>query len=131
MDSSPASLFDSYEQDFQQILQSIRQKLEGDGSDQHGGTPETAHLILFSTGPHSPPEQKKAVLRRVEMELDEADEMVCTYSLSPCIVDRLTHTKLTWSQDRTNGDRDPGNTPVHKAQIPIPHPNIQSRSRAL
>ena len=25
-----------------------------------------------------PPEQKKAVLRRVEMELDEADEMVCT-----------------------------------------------------
>ncbi|KAI9437324.1 vesicle transport v-snare protein vti1 [Lactarius indigo] len=57
MDSSPTSLFDSYEQDFQQILQSIRDKLEGDGSDQRG-------------------EQKKAALRRVEMELDEADEMV-------------------------------------------------------
>ncbi|KAH9985290.1 vesicle transport v-SNARE protein N-terminus-domain-containing protein [Russula vinacea] len=57
MDSSPTALFDSYEQDFQQILQSIRQKLEGDGSDQRG-------------------EQKKAALRRVEMELDEADEMV-------------------------------------------------------
>jgi vesicle transport through interaction with t-SNAREs protein 1 len=37
MDSSPTSLFDSYEQDFQQILQSIREKLEGDGSDQRGG----------------------------------------------------------------------------------------------
>ncbi|KAN0103802.1 vesicle transport v-snare protein vti1 [Russula decolorans] len=57
MDSSPASLFDSYEQEFQQILQNIRQRLEGDGSDQRG-------------------EQKKAVLRRVEMELDEADEMI-------------------------------------------------------
>lgn len=44
MDSSPASLFDSYEQDFQQILQSIRQKLEGDGSDQRGGTPDTTDL---------------------------------------------------------------------------------------
>ncbi|KAH9970527.1 vesicle transport v-SNARE protein N-terminus-domain-containing protein [Lactifluus volemus] len=57
MDSSPTSLFDSYEQDFKQILQSIREKLEGDGSDQRG-------------------EQKKAALRRVEMELDEADEMI-------------------------------------------------------
>jgi len=57
MDPSPASLFDSYEQDFQQILQSIRDKLEGDGTDQRG-------------------EQKKAALRRVEMELDEADEVV-------------------------------------------------------
>ena len=37
MDSSPTSLFDSYEQDFQQILQSIRDKLEGDGSEQRGG----------------------------------------------------------------------------------------------
>jgi vesicle transport through interaction with t-SNAREs protein 1 len=75
MDSSPASLFDSYEQDFQQILQSIRQRLEGDGSDQRGGTP------TWFASPQDltlPPEQKKAVLRRVEMELDEADEMVCT-----------------------------------------------------
>jgi len=57
MDSSPDVLFDSYEQDFQQILESIRDKLEVDGTDQRG-------------------EQKKAALRRVEMELDEADEMV-------------------------------------------------------
>lgn len=94
MDSSPASLFDSYEQDFQQILQSIRQRLDGDGSDQRGGTSET-RVVCFSSRPQFFSEQKKAVLRRVEMELDEADEMVCTYSLSPCMAYRSTRTKLT------------------------------------
>ncbi|KAI0070124.1 vesicle transport v-snare protein vti1 [Panus rudis PR-1116 ss-1] len=57
MDTSPTALFDSYEQDFQQIIGSIREKLEGDAKAE-------------ST------EQRKAALRRVEMELDEADEMV-------------------------------------------------------
>jgi vesicle transport through interaction with t-SNAREs protein 1 len=75
MDSSPTSLFDSYEQDFQQILQSIREKLEGDGADQRGGMLLTPSLFLSLT-PLGPSEQKKASLRRVEMELDEAEEMV-------------------------------------------------------
>lgn len=57
MDTSPTSLFDSYEQDFQQIISSIRDKLEGDAKGDAA-------------------EQRKAALRRVEMELDEADEMV-------------------------------------------------------
>lgn len=57
MDSSPTALFDSYEADFEQIVASIREKLDGDNSSQ-------------------PAEQRKAALRRVEMELDEADEMV-------------------------------------------------------
>ncbi|KAI5115269.1 hypothetical protein M0805_001638 [Coniferiporia weirii] len=57
MDNSPTALFDSYEQDFQQIAASIRAKLDGDGAAERG-------------------EQRKASLRRVEMELDEADEMV-------------------------------------------------------
>jgi len=57
MDNSPTSLFDSYEQDFQQIIESIKQKLDGDAKDER-------------------PEARKADLRRVEMELDEADEMV-------------------------------------------------------
>ncbi|THV08667.1 vesicle transport v-snare protein vti1 [Dendrothele bispora CBS 962.96] len=56
MDSSPTTLFDSYEQDFKQFIETIREKLEGD-KDQDG-------------------EQRKAALRRAEMELDEADEMV-------------------------------------------------------
>ncbi|KAI0820098.1 vesicle transport v-snare protein vti1 [Trametes gibbosa] len=57
MDTSPTALFDSYEQDFKQIIQSIRDKLDGDTHDAQG-------------------EARKAALRRVEMELDEADEMV-------------------------------------------------------
>lgn len=80
MDSSPTSLFNSYEQDFQQILQSIRDKLEGDGADQRGGRLWTPAFLtdLNSISPRLFPEQKKATLRRVEMELDEADEMVST-----------------------------------------------------
>ncbi|TBU24221.1 vesicle transport v-snare protein vti1 [Dichomitus squalens] len=58
MDNSPTALFDSYESDFKQIIHSIRDKLEGDAKDVGQG------------------EQRKAALRRVEMELDEADEMV-------------------------------------------------------
>ncbi|EJD04617.1 vesicle transport v-snare protein vti1 [Fomitiporia mediterranea MF3/22] len=57
MDNSPTSLFDTYEADFDQIVASIRTKLDGDSPEQSG-------------------EQRKAALRRVEMELDEADEMV-------------------------------------------------------
>ncbi|TDL21240.1 vesicle transport v-snare protein vti1 [Rickenella mellea] len=57
MDNSPTSLFDSYEQDFKQTIDSIREKVDGDGKNERG-------------------EQRKAALRRVEMELDEADEMV-------------------------------------------------------
>ncbi|KAJ7791326.1 hypothetical protein B0H14DRAFT_2935856, partial [Mycena olivaceomarginata] len=42
--------------DFQQFIDTIRQKLDGEGKDDSG-------------------EQRKASLRRAEMELDEADEM--------------------------------------------------------
>jgi vesicle transport through interaction with t-SNAREs 1 len=82
MDSSPAALFDSYDQDFQQIIQSIREKLDGEANDQRAGK-----LIGLSLYPGLVLnwclglEQRKATLRRVEMELDEADEMVCRYLL--------------------------------------------------
>ncbi|KIM68637.1 hypothetical protein SCLCIDRAFT_104812 [Scleroderma citrinum Foug A] len=62
MDHSPTALFDSYEQDFRQIIDSVRAKLDGDGRDERGGQYHA--------------EQRKAALRRVDMELDEADEMV-------------------------------------------------------
>ncbi|KAG9219111.1 hypothetical protein CCMSSC00406_0001521 [Pleurotus cornucopiae] len=55
MNNSPTTLFDSYEQDFQQFIETIRPKLEGNAEE--------------------PADQRKASLRRVEMELDEADEM--------------------------------------------------------
>ncbi|KAJ3551971.1 hypothetical protein NM688_g4404 [Phlebia brevispora] len=57
MDNSPTSLFESYEQDFQQLVGSVREKLEGDNKDERG-------------------EQRKTDLRRADMELDEAEEMV-------------------------------------------------------
>ncbi|KAL4244229.1 VTI1 family protein [Abortiporus biennis] len=57
MDNSPTALFDSYEQDFKQIISSIRDKLDGEAKGESA-------------------EQRKAALRRVEMELDEADEMI-------------------------------------------------------
>lgn len=37
MDTSPTALFDSYEQDFQQFIETIRQKLEGEGKDEPTG----------------------------------------------------------------------------------------------
>lgn len=55
MDNSPTALFDSYAQDFQQLINSVREKLEA---------------------PATNGEQRKAALRRVEIELDEADEMI-------------------------------------------------------
>ncbi|PBL02520.1 vesicle transport v-snare protein vti1, partial [Armillaria gallica] len=57
MDNSPTSLFDSYEQDYKQLIDALRPKLEGDDKSENA-------------------EQRKATLRRAEMELDEADEMV-------------------------------------------------------
>jgi vesicle transport through interaction with t-SNAREs protein 1 len=58
MDTSPTALFDSYEQDFRQIIGTIREKLDASGEDASRG------------------EERKSTLRRVEMELEEADEMV-------------------------------------------------------
>ncbi|KAK0468331.1 vesicle transport v-SNARE protein N-terminus-domain-containing protein [Desarmillaria tabescens] len=57
MDNSPTSLFDSYEQDYKQLIDVLRPKLEGDDKNESA-------------------EQRKSTLRRAEMELDEADEMV-------------------------------------------------------
>ncbi|KAG5650479.1 hypothetical protein H0H81_012115 [Sphagnurus paluster] len=54
MEQTPTALFTSYEQDFRHILAGIKEKLEATG---HG-------------------EQRKAVLRKVEIELDEADDIV-------------------------------------------------------
>ena len=62
MDNSPTALFESYEQDFEQVIASVREKLDADGPGMRG-------------------EERKASLRRVEMELDEADEMVLLTTL--------------------------------------------------
>ncbi|KAG5641833.1 hypothetical protein DXG03_004136 [Asterophora parasitica] len=54
MDHTPTALFDSYELDFRHVIDGIREKLEATGRG----------------------EQRKAVLRKVEIELDEADDIV-------------------------------------------------------
>ncbi|KAG6828520.1 hypothetical protein H0H92_007738 [Tricholoma furcatifolium] len=54
MDQTPTALFDAYESDFKHIVQGIKEKLEASG-----------------TG-----EQRKAALRKVEIELDDADDIV-------------------------------------------------------
>lgn len=57
MDHTPAQLFNSYEADFQNLVAGIKDKLEGSGRNPQG-------------------EQRKATLRKVEIDLDEADDIV-------------------------------------------------------
>ncbi|KAF8314539.1 vesicle transport v-snare protein vti1 [Clavulina sp. PMI_390] len=57
MDNGPTSIFDSYESDFKQITSSIKAKLDGEAKEQTG-------------------EARKATLRRVDMEIEEADEII-------------------------------------------------------
>lgn len=47
--SSPAGLFDSYDQDFKHIIRGIREKLEGSGKPDRGGRPllSTLKLVFF------------------------------------------------------------------------------------
>jgi len=79
MDTSPTALFDSYEQDFRQFIETIREKLEEIANNNEG-------------------EQQKSTLRRVEMELDEADEMVSQMEIEiqgvPQSVRAQHHTRL-------------------------------------
>jgi vesicle transport through interaction with t-SNAREs protein 1 len=77
MDQTPSALFDSYEQDFRHIISGISDSLEGSGRSLIGGSVlrvqcPILHLILQCLL-----EQRKATLRRVEIELDEADDIVC------------------------------------------------------
>ncbi|PBK73494.1 vesicle transport v-snare protein vti1 [Armillaria solidipes] len=57
MDATPAGLFEDYHQDFDHLIQSIRGKLEVEVKEQQG-------------------EQRKATLRKVEIDLDAADDII-------------------------------------------------------
>ncbi|KIY64959.1 vesicle transport v-snare protein vti1 [Cylindrobasidium torrendii FP15055 ss-10] len=59
---TPSGLFESYSQDYAHLINSLRTKLEGDVRSQSG-------------------EQRKATLRRAEMELDEADDIISQLEL--------------------------------------------------
>lgn len=53
MDNSPSGLFDSYEQDFQHIIESVRDKLEGNGKDEQGGQLISLLPATLFMGAHS------------------------------------------------------------------------------
>ncbi|KAJ9106713.1 hypothetical protein QFC19_003025 [Naganishia cerealis] len=57
MDNSPTSLFEGYDEEFKQILGNLKAKLEGD--------------VRTLAG-----EQRKSLLRTIEGELDEAQEII-------------------------------------------------------
>ncbi|KAI9638901.1 t-SNARE [Dioszegia hungarica] len=57
MDNSPTALFESYDEDFKALLASLKGKLEGDVKQLKG-------------------EQRKAALKKVSEELDEAEEII-------------------------------------------------------
>lgn len=60
MDTSPTALFDSYEQDFIQFIETIRERLQETKSDDVN--------------------KNKSNLGRVERDMDEADEMAISQS---------------------------------------------------
>lgn len=106
MDDTSTALFDSYEQDFRHIISGISDKLEGNGKSQQGGKriiqsavlprPDLSFLVS---------EQRKAALRKVELELDEADDIVCgpisTYSLLADENARYRNLKLRYKEFRS------------------------------
>lgn len=47
MDTSPTALFDSYEQDFNQIIQSVRGRVDGDAQGEQAGEPGSQHSLAW------------------------------------------------------------------------------------
>ncbi|TFK66956.1 vesicle transport v-snare protein vti1 [Pluteus cervinus] len=86
-DSTPTTLFSTYEQDFHHIIQSLKTKLETKNIEQGSGGVE----------------QRKAILRSVDVELDDADDIVgqleleiqgIPNSIKPQYASRLKQVKL-------------------------------------
>ncbi|RDB27214.1 Vesicle transport v-SNARE 13 [Hypsizygus marmoreus] len=84
MDETPTALFESYELDFRHIIESVKEKLDAAGSGEQFG------------------EQRKAALRKVEVELDDADDIVSALeieiqgiptSIKPAYLTRLKQSK--------------------------------------
>ncbi|CAD6585023.1 MAG: hypothetical protein CYPHOPRED_002951, partial [Cyphobasidiales sp. Tagirdzhanova-0007] len=86
MDSAPGlEVFDSYETDYRTIASSVQGKLEGEARDAKG-------------------EARKAVLRRVERELEEADEIIEQMDVEVQSVPREHKTKLQVKLRSYKGD---------------------------
>ncbi|KAF9499222.1 vesicle transport v-snare protein vti1 [Pleurotus eryngii] len=79
---SPLSIFESYEHDFQNLIREIKSKLDGEGSN-------------ASSGSRLATEQRKAALRRVELELDEADDLLSQMQLTLQAIPKSIRTPYT------------------------------------
>ena len=114
MEDSPTALFDSYESDFKEIIRSIQRKVEGGAEVVHG-------------------EQRKVELRRAEMELDEADEMVCAFLTVCCSSSVLfVHVRVNArSLGITDGNRNPRDSPIRSALISRSYKGLQDRPLTL
>ena len=81
--STEVTLFESYEQDFNGLLLSIQSKLSAATSQGIGEFPAR----VPHTDAYDGIEQRKASIRRAELEMDEADDMVrCLISLLAVIL---------------------------------------------
>lgn len=70
-----SALFENYDEDLKQLIASLKGKLEGDVKQLKGGKLASPDEIARpSAEPNS--EQKKAALKKVSEELDEAEEIV-------------------------------------------------------
>jgi vesicle transport through interaction with t-SNAREs protein 1 len=81
MDTSPTALFDSYEQDFIQFIETIRERLETTSTEgvENGKSESLRSPVVNILDTPTSLEQKRSTLSRVERELDEADEMASIY----------------------------------------------------
>ncbi|RXK35188.1 vesicle transport through interaction with t-SNAREs 1 [Tremella mesenterica] len=83
MDNSPTALFENYDEDFKQLLASLKGKLEGDVKQLKG-------------------EQRKAALKKVSDELDEAEEIVAQMEVElpsmPTSIRQTYHQRLQTSK---------------------------------
>jgi vesicle transport through interaction with t-SNAREs protein 1 len=77
MEQPPTQLFELYEADFKVLLSNIKDKLDTNGKDWLGGVYDCAVVPRLSY--LSSLEQRKAALRKVEIELDEADDIVRSF----------------------------------------------------
>jgi len=76
MNSAPGlELYDSYEADYKQLISSVGKKLDGEIQESRG-------------------EQRKAILRRIEMELEEADEILAQMEIEIQPLERTTKSKV-------------------------------------
>lgn len=77
MDNEPTALFETYENDFVALVNAVKAKLDGEAKDAQGGEIFLHLLLSCKLGNDGPgTEARKALIRRADMELDEADEMV-------------------------------------------------------